>query len=55
MIPVEAPSGFTCQHCQQYNVLRSAGDTWYTVTAGRNVGVFRGWYDTFGFFGLDVH
>jgi hypothetical protein len=47
--PDEAPSGFVCQHCQQYNFLRSAGETWYTVTAGRNVGVFRGWYDTLGF------
>jgi len=44
-IPGEAPSGFVCQHCQQFNFLRSAGDTWYTVTAGHNVGVFRGWYD----------
>jgi hypothetical protein len=43
-LPNDAPSGFLCQHCQQYNLLRPAGDTWYTVTAGRNVGVFRGWY-----------
>jgi len=42
-VPDDAPSGFLCQHCQQYNVLRSSADTWYTVTAGRNVGVFRGW------------
>jgi len=54
-IPGEAPSGFVCQHCQQFNVLRSAGDTWYTVTAGRNVGVFRGWYVTVWIFSLDVH
>jgi hypothetical protein len=43
-VPSDAFSGFLCQHCQQYNILRPAGDTWYTVTAGRSVGVFRGWY-----------
>jgi len=42
-VPSDVPSGFMCQYCQQYNTLRSAGDTWYAVTAGRNVGVFRGW------------
>ena len=33
-VPSDVPSGFMCQYCQQYNTLRSAGDTWYTVTAG---------------------
>lgn len=44
--PDDAPSGFLCQYCQQYNVLCTSNDTWYTVTAGRNVGIFCGWYSS---------
>jgi hypothetical protein len=40
----DTPSGFTCPHCLSTVHRLSAADTWYTVTAGRNVGVFRGWY-----------
>ncbi|KAF9471163.1 hypothetical protein BDN70DRAFT_820364, partial [Pholiota conissans] len=33
-----------CASCNAYNLLRPATNTWYTVVAGRNVGVFQGWH-----------
>ncbi|KAF6755229.1 hypothetical protein DFP72DRAFT_1067937 [Ephemerocybe angulata] len=36
-------SGFVCAACNTHNLLRPAKDTWYCVTAGRQVGIFQGW------------
>ncbi|KAJ3497296.1 hypothetical protein NLJ89_g10365 [Agrocybe chaxingu] len=38
------PSGFVCCNCNTYNLLKSAKDSWYAITAGREVGVRQGWH-----------
>lgn len=40
----ETHSGFVCANCKMRN-LRSSKDSWYVVTASREVGVFRGWHN----------
>lgn len=36
-------TGFVCAKCNAHNLVRSASETWYTVTVGKDVGVFNGW------------
>lgn len=36
-------TGFVCAKCNAHNLIRSASETWYVVTVGRQVGVFQGW------------
>ncbi|EAU92203.1 hypothetical protein CC1G_13018 [Coprinopsis cinerea okayama7 len=35
--------GFVCANCRTYNLLRDSKETWYVVTAGRSVGIYRDW------------
>ena len=46
-------SVFTCPHCLS-SIHCPSTDTWYAVTAGRNVGVFRGWYFSLPFLSLRI-
>ncbi|KAH6916350.1 hypothetical protein BKA70DRAFT_1216546 [Coprinopsis sp. MPI-PUGE-AT-0042] len=36
-------TGFTCANCKTHNLLHDASSTWYAVTRGRSVGVYRDW------------
>ncbi|RXW13543.1 hypothetical protein EST38_g12314 [Candolleomyces aberdarensis] len=37
-------TGFVCARCNAHNLVRPAKDTWYVVTVGNEVGVFKGWH-----------
>ncbi|KAJ2911432.1 hypothetical protein MD484_g8981, partial [Candolleomyces efflorescens] len=41
----ETLTGFVCASCKTHNLVRPAKDTWYVVTVGKEVGVFRGWHN----------
>ncbi|EAU83276.1 hypothetical protein CC1G_12793 [Coprinopsis cinerea okayama7 len=54
-------TGFVCANCKVYNLVRPATETWYCVTKGRRVGVYKGihavrdWVLGFSGFGLSKH
>ncbi|SJL07021.1 uncharacterized protein ARMOST_10364 [Armillaria ostoyae] len=42
--PAQVHSGFHCSHCGAFNpAVGQSGESWYVVTAGREVGVFSNW------------
>ncbi|KAG2008841.1 hypothetical protein CC2G_014227 [Coprinopsis cinerea AmutBmut pab1-1] len=38
-----AVSGFTCAHCRAYNLLRDSTKTYYVVTSGSGIGIYKDW------------
>lgn len=43
LVPPRDITGFVCVKCNTHNLVRSASETWYAVTVGKDVGVMNGW------------
>jgi hypothetical protein len=36
-------TGFTCAKCKAFNLLRDSKHSWYAVTKGKSVGLYKDW------------